>query len=64
MSDVIRNSPTLQKLVDDNGITKKNILESALENPQIVSTEYADGLLTIVTTIDSAPIIIAVDLKD
>lgn len=64
MTDIIRHSNALQEYVDANGITKKNILESALENPQIVSAEYANKLLTIITTVDDAPIIIEVDLKD
>lgn len=64
MADIIRHSASLQKYINDNGITKKNVLESALENPEIVSAEYADGVLTIVTTLDAAPIIIKLDLKD
>lgn len=64
MTDLIRYSETLQKFFKENGFTKKEVLETAKQNPGIVSAEYNKGLLTIVTTVDPVPIIIEVELKD
>jgi len=64
MADVIRRSAVLQDFFDVNGITKRDVLKVAGQNPDIISANYNDGILIIVTSVDPIPIIIEVELKN
>jgi len=64
MADLIRNSKPLQLCADFFKIEKDIILECFREDPQVISAEYANGMLIIKTKIDASPIIVEINLRD